>query len=180
MAIAVDRLAEERDLLATLLGERWRTSAMISLRRAALLRAANAGDDAIRAELVAPDHDPHVRLVRRRAHRRIAQRVEAFVAPRQSCRGNRFCGRGSPPGPRLAVRSNLANEVRHLVQLSRDRRPCRRSYGALKDQLLILLRHAAHDAERPFRDAPCFKRRTSAGRAGCRFCLRRARGRCRC
>src|SRR5690606_27530030 len=43
-----------------------------------LLRTAGVGHDAIGAELVAPDHDPHVGLPGAGPHLRIAQRVVAL------------------------------------------------------------------------------------------------------
>ena len=57
-------------------------------RRTALLGTARHRDDAVRAELVAADDDPHEGLMRRRSHRRFAQRVVALkaVADRRAAR----------------------------------------------------------------------------------------------
>src|SRR4029077_5535954 len=77
--VAVHRLAKKRDFLASLVGELEYFSRDL-LRRPALLGAADAGDDAIRAEFVAADHDADVGLEAGRPHRRIAERVVAFKA----------------------------------------------------------------------------------------------------
>ena len=95
-AVAVDGLAQQRDLLAALGGQLADLGGDVR-RRPALLRAAHPGHDAVGAELVAADHDAHERLKRRRPHRRVAQRVVALEAPLDFRRGCRPCGRGSRP-----------------------------------------------------------------------------------
>ncbi len=90
--VAVDGLAQQRDFLAAFVGELPHLGGDV-LGRPALLRAAHAGHDAVGAELVAADHDAHVRLKRRGPHRRIAQRVVALEAAFDLVR-ELPCGRG--------------------------------------------------------------------------------------
>src|SRR5262249_45252771 len=77
--VAVDGLAEERDLLAALAGELAHLGGDV-FGWPALLGAADARHDAVGAELVAADLDAHVRLERRWPHRRVARRVVALEA----------------------------------------------------------------------------------------------------
>src|SRR5262245_54313886 len=49
-------------------------------RMPALLRTAHAGHDAVSTELITPDHDANVRLIRSGPHRWIAKRIVAFEA----------------------------------------------------------------------------------------------------
>ena len=66
VAVAVDRLAQQRHLQAALVGQ----PADLGLdlgSRPALLGPANARHDAVGAELVAAEHDPHHRLMARLA-----------------------------------------------------------------------------------------------------------------
>ena len=64
--VAVDRLAEQRDFQAALIGQ-YAGFREDLLRRAALLRPARHRHDAVGAELVAADQDPNKGLGRRRA-----------------------------------------------------------------------------------------------------------------
>ena len=127
VAVAVDGLAEERDFAAAFGGELARLGDD-RRRGAALLGAADAGDDAVRAELVAADHDADVRLVRRGSHRGVAERVEAFVAAFDLVAVAVFAAEADfhPLRARRAFGANFANERGHLVQLAgaddRDRR----------------------------------------------------------
>src|SRR5262249_18629379 len=50
------------------------------LRMPALLRTAHTGHDAVSTELITPDHDANVRLIRSGPHRWIAKRIVAFEA----------------------------------------------------------------------------------------------------
>src|SRR4029079_16831284 len=77
--VAVDRLADQRDLLAPLAGQLPDLGQHV-LRRPALLRPAGARDHAVGAELVAPELDPDERTEGGRPHRRVAGRVEADEA----------------------------------------------------------------------------------------------------
>ena len=85
--VTVDRLAEQRHFFDALIGENLHLMQDVS-RRTALLGTARHRDDAVRAELVAADDDPHEGLMRRRSHRRFAQRVVALkaVADRRAAR----------------------------------------------------------------------------------------------
>ena len=77
IAVAVDGLAEERHFEAAAIGQA--ADLFFDLgRRAVLLRPANAGHDAVRAESVAAEGDPHHCLVRHAAHRGRAVDVERF------------------------------------------------------------------------------------------------------
>src|SRR5437879_4060366 len=77
--VAVHCLAEERDLLAALGGQLADLSRNM-LRRPALFGPAHLRHDAVGAELVAADHDPHIGLERRRPHGGIAQGIVTFKA----------------------------------------------------------------------------------------------------
>src|SRR5262249_8368095 len=77
--IAIDRLSKECDFLAAFVGKLLHLSDDVR-RLPTLLRAAYTGHDAIRAKLVAADHDANKRLEPRRPHGWIAHRVVAFEA----------------------------------------------------------------------------------------------------
>ncbi len=103
-----------------------------------------ASCDAVGAELVAADHDPHIGLERRRPHGWIAQGIVAFKAPLN------FQSRGLlavqaegelRPSSFLDLRDQLG-QAGKLARAANDidmRRPP-------ADQLLVLLRHAAQHA----------------------------------
>ena len=94
--IAVDRLAQQRDLQAAVVGQR-RASATI-FAAAGSAPARGPGHDAIGAELVAAEHDPHHGLVRRGPHLRDRAADRSFRSSRSiSCRVAGLCGRGSLP-----------------------------------------------------------------------------------
>ncbi len=77
--VAVDRLAEQRYLQAAVIGQ---TADLVAdfRSRPALLRPADPGHDAVGAKLVAAEHRPHHRLMRRRPDLRRADRLEAGEA----------------------------------------------------------------------------------------------------
>src|SRR5262249_24431140 len=77
--VAVDRLPQERHFPASFLGELADFSSDV-IGMPALLRPAHAWYDAIGAEFVTTDHDPHVSLERRRPHGWIAERIVALEA----------------------------------------------------------------------------------------------------
>lgn len=79
VAIAVDGLAQERDLAAAFGGELLRFGDD-RLGRPALLGSAHRRHDAIGTEFVATDHDPHEGLEWARPHRRIAERIVTLEA----------------------------------------------------------------------------------------------------
>ena len=143
--VAVDGLAQQRDFLAALGGELADLGGDV-LRRPALLRAAHARHDAVGAELVAADHDADVGLERRRPHRRVAQRVVALEAALDLV-ARRF----------VAVEADRASlRLAGLLDLGDQSGSCASwpvpqmmsTCGArLEDQLLVLLGHAAEDAD---------------------------------
>ena len=143
--VAVDRLAEQRDLLAALGGELADLGGDV-FGRPALLRAAHARHDAVGAELVAADHDADVRLERRRPHRRIAQRIVALEAALRPRAATPPCGRGSARA--AARRSACTSAISSGSCASWPVPQMMSTCGArLADQLLVLLGHAAEDAD---------------------------------
>ena len=79
VAIAVDGLADQRDFQAAVVGQPANfLDDLVS--RPALFRSAHAGHDAIRAELVAAEHDPHQGLMRHWPHGRRAMRIVILKA----------------------------------------------------------------------------------------------------
>ena len=144
MLVAVDRLPQQCDLLDPLPRERLHFTLNVA-RPAGLLRAAGGGDDAVGAELVAADHDPHERLPRAGPHRRVAERVVTGEA------AGHFVARAIPASQRdrhllLAQRANFVDQPGDFRELTRanDEVNVRR---LLEDQLLILLGHAADDPD---------------------------------
>jgi hypothetical protein len=144
VSVAVHRLTEQRDFAASLAGKLPRLGQNVR-RRPALFWTAHARHDAVRAKLVAADHDSHVRLKRRRPHRRIAEWIEAFVTPLDFVAAA-FLAAEADFHPLAASRPNLADQRGHLVQLPRpdDQIDVRRP---LEDEPLILLSHAAQNAD---------------------------------
>ncbi len=143
--VAVDRLAQQGHFQAALVDQLADLGHDL-FRRPALLGTADAGDDAVGAELVAAEHDPHHGLKRRKG--RAAGGPLGIVA-----------GETLPdldPLAGLAVEAHLdlrpaaggdpLQQGRQLGQLARPdhqvhvRRP-------LEDLLLVLLGHAADDAD---------------------------------
>ncbi len=93
VAVAVDGLAEEGDLLAPLVGELPDLGDDV-LGRPALLGPADAGDDAVGAELVAADLMRTYAWNGRRPHRRLAHRIVALEAGRRPRGATPRCGPG--------------------------------------------------------------------------------------
>ncbi len=144
IAVAVDGLAQERDFLAALIGQHAGFGQDV-LRRTALLRAAGHGHDAVGAELVAADLDPQVGLEGRRPHGRIAERIEGLVAAADLLR--RSLPAVQADGQLAAsTRAGALDQFRRLLQLPRtdDQIDVRRT---IEDQPLVLLGHAAQDAD---------------------------------
>src|SRR5947208_13005875 len=110
----------------------------------ALLRPAHAGDDAIRAELVAANHDADVRLKRRRSHRWIAQRVVALEAALDLV-ARRFLAVETEGQLQLAGALHFLNQFGQTGKLAgaADDVHVR---GTLADQFLVFLGHAAEHA----------------------------------
>src|SRR5262249_36850423 len=134
--IAVDRLTQEHDFLATLRGELTHFSGDV-LGRPALLGTAHAEHDAVAAEPLAAGHAAHLSREARRPHRRIPQRIIALEAVRD-LRPRRL---GPPQADRHLEASRLlhfADQRRQLGQLTgaTDDVHVR---GALLDQLLVFL-----------------------------------------
>ena len=77
--VAVDRLADQRNFQAAVVGQ---SADFVDdfAGRPALLGPAHAGHNAIRAELVAAEHDPHQGLMRRGPHGRGAMRIVLLKA----------------------------------------------------------------------------------------------------
>ena len=146
VAVAVNSLAEERDFAAAFSGE-LATLGDDRGRRSALLGAADTGDDAVRAELIAADHDPDVRLVLRGSHRGVTERIETFVAAFDLGAVAVLAAEADfhALGTRRAFCADFAYERGHLVQLAGadDQINIR---GAFEDDALVVLRHAAEDA----------------------------------
>ena len=160
--VAVDGLAQQRDLLAPLGGE------LADLRRdllrmPALLRPADARHDAVGAELVAADHDPHERLERRGPHRRVARADRSFrssARPRArdaSLRSRLTCQSAGWP-----VALDLLDQLRQPGELAgaADDVDVR---GAVEDQLLVFLRHAAQHADDRFRVSALVRTQAAQG-----------------
>ena len=144
IAIAVHCLAQQRNFERTLIGQHLGLGQNV-FRPAALLGAANHGHDAVGAELVAADLNSHERLVGRGPHGGIAQRVERFVAAADGLL--RAVATTQADFHLLAVaRLDTLDQLGHGVQLAGAhneidiRRPA-------KDELLVLLRHAAQHAD---------------------------------
>ena len=158
--VAVDRLAEQRDFLQPSSAS-WRTSATISAAGRLCSGPADAGHDAVGAELVAAEHDAHHRLVRRGPHAAVRRgRQLDETLPERS--------RRLP-----AVRSRLTSDLRpaaggdsfqqgrQLAQLARADDQIDVRGAVRKICCLILLGHAAQHADDLFPDARClsaFKR----------------------
>ena len=143
-SIAVDRLAEQDDFFAAFVCELLGLGENL-VRRTALLGAAHAGHDAVGAKLVAADLDTHISLKRCRPHRRVAQRVETFVAALDLIARAIFASEADFQ-LLASARFDLLDQLGHLVQLSwaNDEVDVRSS---LEDQLLVFLGHAAEHAD---------------------------------
>src|SRR5262249_21937110 len=142
--VAVDGLAEQGDLLAALGGQLADLGGDV-LGRAALFGAADAGDDAVGAELVAADHDADVGLEGRRPHRRVAHRVVALEAALDLVARRLLAveaqGELGRPAP-----AHLVDQLRQPGELARAADDVH-VRGPAADQLLVLLGHAAEYAE---------------------------------
>ena len=151
--VAVDRLAQQRDLAASLLGQLAGFGRDVR-GRPALLRPAHHADDAIRAELVAADHDPHERLIRRRPHRPARAADRSFRSSRTTSRRlPSWRARLTATAP-AAAGSDLLDAAAALPMSwpgADDQVDVR---SPLENQLLVLLRHAAQDADHLVRMAP--------------------------
>ena len=143
--VAVDGLAEQGHLLDPLIGQ---GACLVDdrLRRSALFGASDAGDDAVGAELVATHHDPHERLEGARAHRRLADRVVLGEARRDLVAGPGGPGEadGHLGGALLLGQHEQFRDPGELAGPG-DHVDVRRP---LQDEPLILLGHAAQDADR--------------------------------
>ncbi len=143
--VAVDRLAQERDLLDALVGQQPGLG-QDRAGRPALLGPADRGHDAVRAELVAAHHDPDERLERAGPHRRLAVGVVALEARRD--RLERAGVRGPAHGQLAATRASRTSASSSGTRASwpgpDDEVDVRR---AAEDRLLVLLGHAAQDAD---------------------------------
>ena len=175
VAVAVDRLADEGDLLAALVGELPHLGGDV-LGVPALLGAARRRHDAVGAELVAAELHADVRLERRRPHRRVARSgrsSRSWPSPRGAT------PRCAPATARAAAcRSpSPARSVPAVGPAGRCRRRCRRA--------------GRGGGSSPGPSGPCSpgRRAPSRGGAACgraagpgrnRSCPRRAGGRSRC
>src|SRR5262249_17826865 len=122
------------------------------LGRAALLRAAGGGDDAVRAELVAPDLDADVSLKSARPHGRVAGRVvtdeagldlvPAGIRAAEAQRVLRLAGLLHPLDE-FGDAGELAGADDHID-----------IGGAFADRVLVLLGHAPEYADDGGRVAP--------------------------
>src|SRR5262249_40858505 len=112
---------------------------------AALLRTADAGNDAVGAELVAADHDADVGLKAVGPQRRVAERVVALEAA-FDLRARGLFPIQTEGELRLTALFHRGDEFRQLSELSGTANDVhvRRS---VEDVLLIFLRHAAEDAD---------------------------------
>src|SRR5581483_11291067 len=149
--IAVDGLAEQSDLFCPFRGELANLGRDF-FRMPALFWTPHAGHDAVGTELVAADHDPHVRLKARWPHRWIAERIVALEAVLNL----RATGIASSQADRELEDSGplgILNQFRQASELagSADDVDVRSSF---LDQLLIFLSHAAEDADDLLRMAP--------------------------
>ena len=142
--VAVNGLAKQSDFFTALIGKDFGFFKNL-FGSPALLRTSGHRDDAVRAKFVAADLDSQKRLERRGAHCRIAEWVKRFVASFDVV--DFSVGSSQADGCVLAtLRTNLFQQVGDLLKLSRPdndidiRRP-------IKNQLLIFLSHAAHDAD---------------------------------
>ena len=147
--IAVDRLAQERDFQAAVGGQAADFGHDLG-GGAALLRAADLGHDAVGAELVAAEHDPHHGLERRWPAIGRTGRIElgetlldqraALVHAVEAHFQSRLA---------VALGGHFLQDLRQAVDLARPDDQvdvC----GAAEDQVLVLLGHAAQDADDGF------------------------------
>jgi hypothetical protein len=147
VSVAVNGLTEERDLSAAFGGE-LETLGDDRRRRSALFGAADTGDDAVRAELVAADHDADISLVLRGAHRGVTERIETFVAAFDLRAVAVFAAEADfhSLSARGTFGSDFANERGHLMELAgADDEINVRS--AFENDALMVLGHAAEDAD---------------------------------
>ncbi len=140
--VAVDGLAQQRDLLAPLGGKLANLGGEV-LRVPALLRPAHARYDAISTELIAADVDADIGLERIGPHRRVAQRIVALEAALDL-----MAALGAIEAERnlqLAGVAYGADQLRQARELAgaADDVDVR---GPAADQLLVFLRHAAEHA----------------------------------
>src|SRR5437773_1241421 len=111
----------------------------------ALFRSADARHDAVRAELVAPDHDADIGLIARRPHRWIAERIVAFETPLDFVPVRLIAGEAESE-LRLAGSLHLGNQFGQPAELSCAADNVHVGSPA-PDELLILLSHTAQNAQ---------------------------------
>src|SRR4051812_43678783 len=144
--VTIDGLPQQDDFLAAFASKLTRLGEDL-LRRPALFGATNAGHDAVRAELVAADHDADVCLVGRWPHGRITHGVEAFVAPFDLVASAIFSAEAyfHPLCANGAFGAQLADERGNLVELAgaHDQVDVRSPF---ENEALVFLSHAAEDA----------------------------------
>ena len=149
--VAVDGLADERDLAAAL-GDELPRLGHDRLGGAGLLGAANMRHHAERAELIAAGLRADEGLEGRGPHGRVAVGIVALEAPRNGVAAARLAIEADLDS-RAAAGEHLVYECGHLVELPRadDKVDPRRP---LADQVLVFLCHApehAHDHVGPLR-----------------------------
>ena len=146
VTITIDRLPKKRYFDATLVGEGSNFVQNI-LRRARLLRPANARDDAVRAELIAPEHNAHHRLEDARSNARQAFRV--VLAERVANDARRVAVLETVDADRDLLRpgrGGVGDQIDETIDLPRadDDVDVRRS---AENRRLVFLRHTPHHAD---------------------------------
>ena len=94
MLVAVDRLAQQRDLPAAFVGQLPGLGDDMLAGGRLCSGPRTLGHDAVGAELVAADHDPHERLERRRPHRGSRSGIVALEAALDRLAAAGSCDRG--------------------------------------------------------------------------------------
>jgi hypothetical protein len=142
--ITVDGLSEQDNFFAAFVGKLSGFGDDV-LWRAALFWSTYARHDAISTELVATDHDPHIGLIWRGTHGRVAQGVETFVAPFDLLPRAVFATEADFHFL-SATGFDVGDQIGNLMQLARadDQIDVRRT---LENHPLIFLSHAAQDAD---------------------------------
>ena len=143
--VAVDGLAQQRNFPDSLIGQ-YASFFDNVCGRTTLFRTTRGWHNAIRTKFVTANHDADKGLKRRWSHLRIPQRIIALKTVRD------FFARSIPPAQTDSLhmgafgsRSCLLDQARNLGQLSCSHDDVNKR-SLLKNQILILLGHAAHHA----------------------------------